>query len=75
MRIAIDARPILKKAKTGIGIYTHNIINAISEIDKEDQFFLYSKLRPFDRKKKVPGKLGTFPIFLEKGARVTLINK
>ncbi len=54
MRIAIDARPILKQTKTGIGIYTQNIIDAISEIDKEDQFFLYSRLKPFDRKKKVP---------------------
>jgi len=54
MRVSIDARPILKKTKTGIGIYTQNIINAFSEIDKEDQFLLYSRLKPFDRKRKPP---------------------
>jgi glycosyltransferase involved in cell wall biosynthesis len=54
MRIAIDAKPILKKTKTGIGIYTQNIINAFSEIGKEDQFFLYSRLKPFDQKRKPP---------------------
>ncbi|MFH0839002.1 MAG: glycosyltransferase family 1 protein [Candidatus Omnitrophota bacterium] len=54
MNIAVDVRSTLKKTKTGIGVYASNIINAFSAVDKEDTFLLYSKVKPFDRKRKLP---------------------
>lgn len=40
MRIAIDARDILRK-QTGVGTYAINLINGLARIDKENQYLLY----------------------------------
>ena len=53
MRIGIDIRPTLKK-RTGIGRYTLSLVNALLEIDKENQYFLYCKKGFFSRSKKIP---------------------
>jgi len=54
MRIAIDARSILKKEKTGIGYYTLNLVNSLAAIDKENDYSLYSKIRFLSFNKKLP---------------------
>ncbi len=54
MKIAIDIRSVLKKQPAGIGYYTLNFIGALAKIDKLNSYILYSKLRPFSKKKKLP---------------------
>ena len=54
MRIAIDVRSTLKKEKAGIGYYTLNLINALAKIDKENSYYLYSKIKFFSLDKKPP---------------------
>ncbi len=59
MNIGIDIRSTLKKTNTGIGRYTLNLIKAISEIDRKNNYYLYSRKKLFDFKKhlpKLPGK-------------------
>lgn len=41
MRIGVDARPLSYRL-TGIGVYLKHILQALSEIDKENQYFLIS---------------------------------
>ncbi|OGC07812.1 hypothetical protein A2230_00425 [candidate division WOR-1 bacterium RIFOXYA2_FULL_36_21] len=41
MRIGIDARP-LSSQRSGIGRYLYGLINALEEIDKQNEYFLYS---------------------------------
>ena len=53
MKIGIDARSTLKKT-TGIGKYTLNLINALSEVDSKNNYFLYSKKKILDFKRKLP---------------------
>lgn len=53
MKISIDIRSTLKQ-KTGIGYYTFNFINSLSTIDKENRYYLYSNIKFFDNKKKLP---------------------
>jgi len=50
MNIGIDIRSTLKK-KTGVGYYTLNIVNNLAKIDKQNNYFLYSKIRVFSNKK------------------------
>ena len=52
MNIAIDIRSTLKK-KTGIGTYTVGLVNALAKIDRENKYFLYSYIRPFDLKRRL----------------------
>jgi len=54
MNIGIDIRSTLKKTSTGIGRYTLNLIKAISEIDRENSYYLYSRKKFFDFKKRLP---------------------
>lgn len=54
MRIAIDIRSTLKKEKTGIGYYTLNLINSLANIDKENDYILYSKIRFLSFNKRPP---------------------
>lgn len=54
MRIAIDARSILRKEKAGIGYYTINLINSLAEIDKENEYILYSRIKLLSLGKKLP---------------------
>jgi len=53
MRIGIDIRSTLKK-RTGIGQYTLNLINNLAKVDQRNKYFLYSKKRLFDIKRKLP---------------------
>jgi glycosyltransferase involved in cell wall biosynthesis len=53
MRIGIDIRSTLKK-RTGIGQYTLNLINHLAQVDCYNSYFLYSKKKIFDRKRKLP---------------------
>jgi len=52
MRIGIDVRPFLKR-ETGVGIYLRNLILALSKIDKENSYYLFSSSLKdrFDRRK------------------------
>ena len=53
MKIGIDIRSTLKQ-KTGIGYYTLNLINGLAKVDPENLYFLYSHMRLFDFKKRLP---------------------
>jgi len=53
MKICIDIRPTLKKA-TGIGKYTLNLINALAEVDPENSYYLYSRKKILDFKRRLP---------------------
>jgi len=53
MKIGIDIRSTLK-TKTGIGYYTLNLINSIARVDSDNLYCLYSYIRPFDLKRKIP---------------------
>ena len=52
MNIAIDIRSTLKKM-TGIGNYTLGLVNALAGIDRENRYYLYSYIRPFDFKRRL----------------------
>jgi len=41
MNIAIDIRPLMAGARTGVGEYTVELINALLKIDSTNQYFLY----------------------------------
>ncbi len=59
MKIGIDIRSTLKKQKTGIGYYTLNLINNLARADSKASYFLYSRIRPFDMKRRLlplPGR-------------------
>ncbi len=43
MKIAIDASRANLEKKTGVEWYSHNLIQALKNIDKENQYFLYSQ--------------------------------
>ncbi len=53
MKIGIDIRPTLKKT-TGIGKYTLHLINALAEVDPENRYFLYSRKKILDFKRRLP---------------------
>jgi glycosyltransferase involved in cell wall biosynthesis len=42
MKIAVHAKVLSERQFTGIGIYTYNLLNSLSKIDKENQYVLYS---------------------------------
>ncbi|MCB9771394.1 MAG: glycosyltransferase family 4 protein [Candidatus Omnitrophica bacterium] len=54
MRIAINCRSFLLKNYTGIGRYAFNLVKSLSEIDKEDEFWLYVQKKYFDFKRSIP---------------------
>lgn len=41
MRVGFDVRPFLKE-ETGVGIYFKNLLFSLSEIDKENEYYLFS---------------------------------
>lgn len=47
MRIVIDGRPI-KKGKTGVGVFTENLVRAILTIDRKNKYFLIVSEEPSD---------------------------
>jgi len=53
MKIGIDIRSTLKKP-TGIGQYTLGLLRGLSNIDKENSYYLYCRKELLSRHKKVP---------------------
>jgi glycosyltransferase involved in cell wall biosynthesis len=41
MNIGVDIRPLMSKVRTGVGEYTCELLNAVFEIDKNNQYFLF----------------------------------
>ncbi|MBI2037948.1 MAG: glycosyltransferase family 4 protein [Candidatus Magasanikbacteria bacterium] len=41
LQIGIDIRSLMSPVRAGIGEYTHELLNAIFEIDKQNQYFLF----------------------------------
>lgn len=41
MNIGIDIRPLMEENRTGVGEYTYELLKALFEIDKENQYFLF----------------------------------
>jgi glycosyltransferase involved in cell wall biosynthesis len=41
MNIGVDIRPLMSKTRTGVGEYTYELLNAVFEIDKKNDYFLY----------------------------------
>ena len=58
MRVAINCRSFLKKQYAGIGRYTHNLVDSLAKIDKENEYHLYSRLNFLDFKRHVPKSPG-----------------
>ncbi len=54
MRIAINCRSFLLKNYTGIGRYAYNLVKSLSEIDRENEYWLYAQKKYFDFKRTVP---------------------
>jgi len=54
MKIAINCRSFLKDQYTGIGRYAYNLVKFLSEIDNENEYYLYAHKGIFDRKRKIP---------------------
>ena len=53
IKVGIDIRSTLKR-KTGIGYYTLNLINYLAKVDSQSSYYLYSYIRPFDFKRRLP---------------------
>lgn len=41
MNIGIDIRPLMTKNKTGVGEYTHELLNALFKLDQKNQYYLF----------------------------------
>ena len=53
MKILIDIHSTLKQ-KTGVGYYTLNLVNELARLDKGGDYYLYSRIRFFDKKRRLP---------------------
>ena len=54
MRIAINCRSLLKPQRTGIGRYTHHLIDSLARLPSPHDYLLYAPHRIFDFKRKPP---------------------
>ena len=54
MRIAINCRSFLLKNYTGIGRYAYNLVKSLSELDKDNEYWLYVQKKYFDFKRHLP---------------------
>ena len=54
MNIGIDIRPLMSPLRTGVGEYTFELVNAVFELDKTNQYFLFYNSRQ-DVEKYLPG--------------------
>ncbi len=54
MRIAINCRSFLKKNVTGIGRYALNLVQSLSEIDRDNEYWLYAPKKVVDLKRRIP---------------------
>lgn len=53
MKIGIDIQTTLKKI-TGIGQYVLGLVNGLSKIDKDNEYYLYCRKSFISRRKKIP---------------------
>src|SRR3989338_7212117 len=51
MKIGIDIRSTLRPQRTGIGQYTFNLLTHLARIDHHHRYLLYSRIKPFSRKR------------------------
>lgn len=54
MKIAINCRSFLKKQYTGIGRYAFHLVQSLSEIDSNNDYYLYVKKGIFNFRRKIP---------------------
>jgi len=54
MKIAINCRSFLNEQTAGIGRYAKNLVQSLSEVDRQNTYLLYVQKNPFQFKKKVP---------------------
>lgn len=54
MRIAINARSILLKSRTGIGRYTYHLLNSLATVDKNNEYWLYARQSLFSNRRHLP---------------------
>ena len=54
MRIAINCRSFLNRQYAGIGRYAYNLVKTLSEIDHDNEYWLYVQKRYFDFKRRAP---------------------
>ncbi len=54
MRIAINCRSFLKLNYAGIGRYAYNLVKSLSELDQQNEYWLYAQKKYFDFKRHVP---------------------
>ncbi|PIT86429.1 MAG: hypothetical protein COU33_03200 [Candidatus Magasanikbacteria bacterium CG10_big_fil_rev_8_21_14_0_10_43_6] len=41
MHIAIDIRPLMHKERTGVGMYTHGLLDAVFQVDTDTTYYLF----------------------------------
>lgn len=58
MKIAINCRSFLIPEHTGIGRYARHLVYNLAKIDNENQYLLYARKNLFDRRRKLPKKVG-----------------
>lgn len=54
MIIGIDIRSLLKPRRTGMGNTIYNVIMQLARIDDKNRYYLFSRIRYFDRKRRLP---------------------
>lgn len=54
MKIGIDIRSLLKPRRTGMGNTIYNVIAELAKIDAENTYYLYSRIKYFDKKRRLP---------------------
>ncbi len=57
MKIGIDVRSLQASAKTGLWAYTQSMVEALSRIDKDDDFYLFARGLRY-RAERLPGRFG-----------------
>jgi len=50
VQIAIDATPLMKPARTGVGRYVFCLVNALAEVEADDDFVLCYRLSRYSRR-------------------------
>ncbi len=54
MIIGIDIRSLLKPRRTGMGNTIYNVIMQLARIDAVNTYYLYSRIKYFDKKRRLP---------------------
>ena len=58
MKIGIDVRTLQASAKTGLWAYTQSMVEALSRVDKDDDFYLFARGMRY-RPDRLPGRFGS----------------